>query len=1089
MKKLCVFLASLLLVGIQMVQAQTVRITGTVTSSEDGMPLPGVSVIVKGTTIGGATDANGKYEINAPADAQALTFSFVGFKVQEVGIGGRAVIDVVLESESVEMKEVVVTALGITREKKALGYAVQDVKADELNKAGQTNVLNAITGKVAGVQIVGASGNTGGSAKILIRGVASVSGSNDPLFVIDGVPLDNSSFNSSSANAGGGGYDYGNLGQDVNPEDIESISVLKGASASALYGTRALNGVILITTKKGSTKKGIGVTVNSGVTIEKAAYFPAHQKLYGGGVTYSDGEGGVNGFIPQNIDGTDYLLVDYATDETWGPRYDRNLLVLPWNAFDAWDTENYLVPKPWVYPKNDFESFFETGLTFTNSVAVNGTTDKSSYRLSYTNLDVNGYMPGNEMTRNSVGFSGTSKISKYLEASTNVNYVRTWAKGRPETGYGDKNPIMRMHQWGQNQIDYKELKAYKNPDGTQRTWNRVSWDNPTPNYSDNPYWASYKNAPEDIRNRYFGNIQLTANILEWLKARGRVSIDHYDYTIEERSAIGSQALSFYDIKTRVFTEMNYEFMLMVNKNFGEDFSLNAMVGTNRMDRKYGLTGGYTQGGLLLKDWYSLDNSAVPAGVYNTKTWKRINSVYGSATLGYKSMVYLDLTLRGDWASTLPENENFFTYPSVTTSFIFTELPILKDQNILSFGKVRLNWAQVGGDTDPYRLGNVYLANDNFGTDPNYQLPTTLNNPFLKPEKTNSYEVGTELKFLNNRLGIDFTYYNNVTTNQIIPVPTSATTGYTQQVINAGKVTNKGIELLITGTPVQLENGFKWDVTFNFAKNANEVVELADGVDTYRLASLFGMEVHAEAGQKYGTIRGYKYVTDSNGNKIVGTNGRYLQRSTIETIGSYLPDWNAGLTNTFSYKGIELSAQIDMQHGGQMFSLTHMWGVYSGILKKTAATNANGANIRDEIADGGGVLVDGVYGRLDANGNVEYLDAAGNVVADPVQNATYIDGTRWAADYYSRARGSQNTFDTDYIKLREVRIGYNLPKKFTGPFSNVKVSAYGRNLAIWNRDKGVDWDPEYVHGSGNVQGIEGGALPSLRTYGFNLTFDF
>lgn len=1087
MKRLCVFLAGLVLVGISFAQAQTVRITGTVTSSEDGMPIPGVSVVVKGTTIGGITDPDGKYGLNVPSDAQTLIYSFVGLKTQEVAIGGRAIIDVVMEPEMLQVEEVVVTALGITRQKKALGYAVQDVKGDELNKAGQTNVLNALTGKIAGVQISGASGNTGGSAKILIRGVASVSGSNDPLFIIDGVPVDNQSFNTTTANAGGGGYDYGNMAQDINPDDIESISVLKGASASALYGTRALNGVILITTKKGKQTKGIGVSVSSGVAFDKAAYFPKHQKLYGGGVTISDADGGVNGFATANIGGTDYLLVDYQTDESWGPKYDPNIMVLKWNAFDAWDTKNYLNPTPWVYPKNDFESFFETGVTLTNSVSINGSNETSSFRMSYTNMDVDGYMPGNEMSKNALAFSGSSKVSKYLEASTNVNYVRTWAKGRPETGYGDKNPIMRMHQWGQTSVDYKEMKAYKNPDGTQRTWNRIAWNNPKPNYSDNPYWSSYENAPEDLRNRFYGNIGLTGMITDWLKARGRVNMDHYDFTIEEKSAIGSQALPFYDLQTRVFTEMNYEFMLMADKRFGEDFTVSAMIGANRMDRTYDRTGGYTQGGLLLRNWYNLQNSAVPAGVYNNSTWKRINSIFGSATVGYKSMVYLDLTWRGDWASTLPKENNFYKYPSVTTSFIFTELPALKDQTILPFGKIRLNWARVGGDTDPYRLASVYTANDNFGTNPNYQLPTTLNNSTLKPEETTSYEAGIELKFFNNRLGVDFTYYDNTTINQIIPVPTSATTGYTQQVINAGKVTNKGIELLLTGTPVQLSNGFRWDVTLNFAKNNNKIVELAEGVDTYRLASLFGNEVHAEAGQKYGTIRGYNFVSDDKGNILVGTNGRYVN-GPVETVGSYLPDWNAGLTNTFSYKGFDMSIQIDMQRGGQMFSLTNMWGMYSGILEETAAVNANGVNIREDVADGGGVLVDGVYGYKDANGNVVYTDAAGNVVDSPVKNATYISGERWAWDHYARARAAQNTFDTDYVKLREIRIGYSIPAKYTGPFRNVKLSAYGRNLAIWGRDN-EHFDPEYVHGSGNVQGIEGGALPSLRTYGFNLTFDF
>ncbi|MDZ4203205.1 MAG: SusC/RagA family TonB-linked outer membrane protein [Bacteroidales bacterium] len=1084
MRKMTLLLACLLF-AMQAALAQR-AITGTVTSAEDGAGIPGVTVLVKGTTIGVTTDLTGKFLISVPANARVLVFSFVGMKTKEVSIDNQTIINVTLESDVFDLEGVVVTALGISREKKSLGYSVQEVKGDDIKQVGQTNLLNSLTGKIAGVQITGATGNTGGSAKILIRGVASVSGSNGPLFIVDGVPIDNSSYNTATANVGAGGYDYGNMAQDLNPEDIESISVLKGAAASALYGSRALNGVILVTTKKGKSQKGFGVTYNTGVTFERIAFNPEHQKTFGGGDVYS-GAGTLDGFETAVINGKTYRIVDFKLDESWGPKYNPSIKVLGWNAFDSWDAKNYLIEKPWVYPENNHLSMFNTGATYNNSIAISGGNDMGDLRLSYTNMTVEGYTPNNKMDRNSVNFSGTGKFSKNLEVFTNVNYVRTGANGRPETGYGDHNPVMRMNQWGQNQLDYKELRDYLNPDGTQRTWNRTSWNDPTPVYSDNPYWTYYQNYAIDLRNRVFGNVGFSLTLLDWLKFRTRINMDHYDFTAESRVAKGSQAESGYRLEQRVFTEMNYEGMFLINKNINEDLIFNAILGGNRMDQSFILTGGNTVGGLLLRDWYNLQNSVVPSLAFHNTFEKRINSIFGSATLGYRSMLYLEATWRGDYSSALPKENNFYQYPSLTTSFIFSELGVLKDNPILAFGKLRLNLAKVGGDTDPYRLASVYLANNNFGTSPNYQLPATLNNPDLLPEESTSYEAGLELMFFNNRIGLDLTYYNTVTENQIIPVPTSASTGYTLQIINAGKMENKGVEVLLTGVPLKNKNGLTWNVSLNFAKNNNKVIELAEGVDTYRLASLFGVEIHAEKGQKYGTIRGFNYVLDKNGNRIVGTNGRYLN-GPVETLGSYLPDWNAGLINSFSYKGVDLSVQIDMQKGGQMFSLTHAFGTYSGILARTAGLNEKGVELREPAANGGGVLLNGVYGKLVA-GNIVYTDAAGNVVTTPITNATRIETTRWAWDHYSRARGAQNVFNTDYIKLREVRIGYTIPAKFTGPVRNVRVSAFGRNLAIWGRADGVDWDPEYVHGSGNVQGIEGGALPSLRTIGLSLNLNF
>jgi len=1086
MKKLCVFLASLLLVGIQMVQAQTVRITGTVTSSEDGMPLPGVSVIVKGTTIGGATDANGKYEINAPADAQALTFSFVGFKVQEVGIGGRAVIDVVLESESVEMKEVVVTALGITREKKALGYAVQDVKGDDLAKVRTQNVVSALSGRVAGVQVTSSAGQMGGGAKINVRGNTSLTKNNQPLFVVDGVPLDNSDY--SYGATGGGGYDLGNLASDINPDDIESVSVLKGASATALYGSRAANGVIMVTTKKGkqTADKTIGVAINSSVTFEKAKYFPQYQKKYGGG--------GDPSFIDITVGGVDYLYPDYSWDESWGPKYDKNIFVLNWNSFDEWDTKNYLVEKPWVYPKNDYTYFFETGVTYQNNISVTASDKNSALRLSYTNMDVKGIYPKSTLKRNTINLSGSSKISKYLDAWINANYVQNEAVGRPETGYGDRNPVQKMWQWIHTSVDYKELSEYKNPDGTQRTWNRNAYDDPTAAYTDNPYWSRYENYQNDRRDRVYGNYGLNVTFTPWLKLTGRMGTDFYRMYSEERSAIGSQAQSEYYQNVNTNLEVNSELFLSFNKRVVEDkVGISALLGGNRLDRKYWRNGGVTAGGLIQPKLYNLSNSLNKATVFDQVSWKRINSIYANVTLDYNRLVFLELTGRNDWSSTLPDNQRSFFYPSATVSFILTELEALKNQSIVSFAKVRGGIAQVGNDTGPFELLDYVTINSTFmdselEQNPRMSYSSTLNNPKLRPEKTTSWEIGTEIKFLQNRIGLDLSYFYKETKDQIVPVRVSGATGYSQKIINAGKMTNKGLEIAISGTPIAGKD-FTWEVLLNMSTLKNKVDEIAPGLDYLTLGNgPFKVQSGAFVGRTYPIIYGTDYVKDENGNKIVSTDGFYLP-SEIKPLANVTPNFTAGLTNTFTYKGIEFSFLIDMQRGGNMYYLSYMWGMYSGILEESAKNNELGNNIRDDAASGGGVLIDGVYGEYNSStGEITYLDADGNASAEPIKNTTRVEGIDWAKAHYD-GPDRQSIFSTDFIKLREVRLAYNIPAKYTGPIKGLKVSAYARNIAIFGAAT-KHFDPEYLQMAGsNAQGIEGGYLPSTMTFGFGLNFNF
>ena len=1085
MKKLFLLIALFVFLG-GYTFAQTRVITGTITSAVEGEgPIPGVTVQVKGTTIGASTDVNGKYSITAPASATTLVFSYIGMKSLEVEIGGRSVIDGTLESDLVGLNEVVVTALGISREKKALGYAVQDVKGDDLTKVRTQNVVSTLSGRVAGVQISTATGQMGGGAKINIRGNTSLTKNNQPLFVVDGIPIDNSDY--SYGATGGGGYDLGNLASDINPDDIESISVLKGASASALYGSRAANGVVMVTTKKGKTsaEKSFGVTVNSSVSFDQAKYFPQYQKLYGGG--YGD-------FNTITIDGKDYNYPSYEIDESWGPKLDPSVKVLPWNAFDEFDTQNYMKEVPWVYPENDYTYFFKTGINYTNNVAVNASNNKGALRLSYTNMDVKGIYPNSTLKKNTVNLSGNITVNERLDTWINANYVQNVAVGRPETGYGDRNPVQKMWQWIHNNVDYKALENYKTPAGAQRTWNRNWYDDPTPAYTDNPYWSSYENYENDRRDRFYGNYGLNLNLAPWLKFTGRMGLDYYKLFTEERFAIGSQAISEYYKSVWTNMDVNTEFFFTIEKRFSNDMiGLSSIIGGNRLDRKYWRDGGVSVGGLMLPGLYNLSNSYNKPTVYDTHNWKRINSIYANASLDYNRMLYLDLTGRNDWSSTLPSGGRSYFYPSATLSLVLTELSGLKDNNVLSFAKVRGGVAQVGNDTSPYDLIDYVTLNTSF-TDvygvlnPRMGFSSTLANANLKPERTNSWEVGAELKFLQNRINLDVSYFYKETIDQIVSVRVSGSSGYGFKNINAGKMVNKGIEVALGGTPVKTRD-FSWDIMLNLATIENTVEEIGPGLDYLTLGSgPFKVQSGAFVGMSYPIIYGTDYVKDDLGNIIVGPSGNYLP-SEIKPLANVTPNFTAGLTNSFRFKGFDLNVLFDMQRGGNMYYLSYMWGMYSGIIEESAKINENGKNIRDDVADGGGVLLDGVYGDYNAvTKEITYLNEDGSESAVPVKNVTRLDGQAWAEHHYD-GPDSQSIFSTDFIKLREISLGYNIPANWTGPIKGVRVSAYARNLAIFGAAT-KHFDPEYLQMAGsNAQGIEGGYLPSLVTYGCGLNFNF
>lgn len=1042
-----------------------IRVSGTVTSSDDGEPVVGASILVQGTKTGTVTDVDGNFQLTAPEGSE-LKVSYLGMKTKNVKAA--ASLKIVLQSDNRTLDDVVVTALGVSREKKALGYAVSEVKGSDLIKSrgGVSNPVNALQGKVAGLQISSSSGSMGGSSKIIIRGASSLSGNNQPLFVVDGVPIEGTDYNATETARGAGGYDYGNLVQDINPDDIENISVLKGAAASALYGSRASNGVIMITTKRGQKDQGLGVEYSSTVGFETVTKLPKLQSQYGGGYGYAgDYSYGSEGddFKTQTVNGVAYTIPDYGMDESWGPKLDGRQVV-SWADLQKWEAGGKVgnpTTSPWSPATSDYRDFFKTGVSYTNNVAISKAYDNSAFRISYTNTAMTGYLPNSSQYKNTVSVNGNiMSKDKKLNVFTSVNFFNSRTKGRQDTGYGDNNIMVKFTQWGQRQLNMDELKAlYLKDDGTQGSWNRGGFDDPTIQYHNNVYWSRYMNYENDSRNRIYGNVGVNYQILPQLKAQYKVNLDFYADKQYERNAVYSQELSGYKESSRQQYELNHEFMLMYNQAFG-DYSVTANLGANIMQRHYELIYGQTQGGLAIPLYYNLANSITTPKAYNYKLEKGINSLFGDVTLGWKSMLYLEATLRGDKSSTLPKSNNTYVYPSVTASWLFSEL--LKDKAPwLSYGKLRAGYARVGNDTDPYQVLQTYTQYTNIDSStPGYRLANTLSNSNLKPESTKSWEFGLETSFFNNRVGFDLTYYTTTTSNEILPLSVSGSTGYIYKMINSGTIENKGVEFAFHATPVKTRK-FEWTTNITLASNKNTVKSLADGVDYYRISSApFKVEIGAVVGKPYGVIMGTNYVYDKNGNKCVDSKGLYMSTSGNEDIGHIYPDFTGGWSNSFKWGNFDASFQFDFSKGGHFFSTTQMWGYYCGMFEETAA---NGVREKGIISDG-----------------VVYETGEKNTVG--------VSARDYYENYYN-GPAAQNILRSDYIKLREVTVGYTFKLNPVWFIKSLRLSAYGRNLGVWGPDC-KNFDPEMiVTSSGNIQGIEGGATPMVANYGLTVNLKF
>lgn len=1079
------FLVLLVVLMAQLTFAQERAVSGTV-SDNAGLPLPGVSVLVKGTKTGAQTDFDGKYSIKATS-SQTLVFSYIGMKTQEVKASTTS-INVKLKDDSVELGEVVVTtALGIKREKKSLGYATQEVKAADLTAgAGSGNFLNELSGKVAGVNIK-RNNNFGGSTSAISRGVKALGQTNEMLIVVDGMPINNANTNSNQGNqtAGRGTtYDYGNNGMDINPDDIESINVLKGAAASALYGYLAGNGVIMITTKKGKAKTGMGITVSSEVVtggIDKST-FPKYQNKYGAGYgPYYEDPSGL--FLYRDIDGdgNDDLVVPTSEDASFGAAFDPNKLVYNWNAFTPY-SDSYGKATPWQAAKNGPITFFTSPLSISNSVSFEDGNEKTSVVFNYNNTKQNGIMPNSELKKNSFSLKLNHQFTDKLSLSTFANYSQQNTIGRNSTGYND-NIAGMFRQWFQTNVDIQELKqVYERSGGQNVTWN---WSDPTdlrPIYWDNPYFTRYQNYQNDTRNRFTGYAKLDYILTDWLTATGKVSSDSYAEIREERRADGSVPAEFginrndessgYQRYNRNFSEQNYDFILTFKKNISEDFSFNGILGGSAKRSSVNSILASTEGGLIVPGIYSLTNSksTVPFPLEGA-TKDGVNSYYASVSLGYKDMFFLDATSRRDAFSVLPKGNNSLFSNSVSGSFLFTKL-VNKDW--LSFGKLRAGYSESPLGTPSLSLVDTYTKYDPFNGQQLYSVNSIKNNPNLAPIKTVAQEIGLEMQFFNRRLGFDVSVYKNENSGEAVNVPFSTSTGYSSKYINAADIVNKGIEVQFNVTPIKT-NDFAWDVFVNWSKNNSEVVALAPGIENLQLNSFQGgVSLNAVVGQPLGIIKGTDF-TYLDGQKVVAANGRYkLNTSTNNIIGDINADWIGGIRNKFTYKNFSLGFLIDMKKGGDIWSLDQSYGQATGLYAESAGINELGNPIRNTIANGGGIILPGVQ-----------ADGTANTVRTPSPNQYgNMQG-------YRRMPNKAFIYDAGFIKLREVNITYVLPSSIVSKMhlTEMKFSLVGSNL--WIIDKSLPYaDPESGLGSSLASsGYSTGSLPTTRNIGCNVTFKF
>lgn len=1065
----------------QMVVSET-TVKGTVLDTK-GEPLIGVSVLVKGTTRGTATDVNGKYELAVDDGAATLVFSFVGYVRKEVVVGSQSEINVTLAEDTQNLSEVVVTALGIKRDKRALGYSVQEIGGEAISTAKEANLATTLAGKMAGVQVTRSANGAGGSSRVVIRGSNSLVGNSQPLYVIDGIPMDNSNPNSPSST---GGIDYGDGISNINPEDVESISVLKGPNAAALYGQRGSNGVVLITTKSGKSRKGIGIKYGVDYSVGDALVLPDFQDEYGQGL-----DGNFTHF--RGNDGKIYTWAAAQAGNIQGmpkvsggrDRFTRASWGAPMNGQqyeDQWGNVLNFTPQP-----NTFQTFFRKEKQLVNNLSLEGGNDNINYRLSYGNTNIDGYTPGNTLKRNNVNLRTVAKITPKLELDVKANYIGQKGANRPTVSDASDNPaylfisqprsipmsVLANSAWTAEDVA-KQLGYGTVPFvGMEKTY-------ATNSSTANPYWTVDHTRNADDRQRLLGMIRLSYQFNDWIRLTAKTGTDFYtDQRLRYREKGTYQSANRNgDISEQVtrVREDNSDILLSLTPQLSKDISLGLNLGANHQ-KFYSRTTGNTGNEFIVPGLYAINNTLINSYVFGL-TESSINSVYLSGQVGYKEFLFLDFSARNDWSSTLSPANNSFFYPAVSASFVLTDAFNIQS-NTLSFLKLRASVAQAGSSGSPYQLTGTYsLDQVAHGGVPLASFASTIPDPNLKNELTTSMEFGVEARFFKNRAGLALAYYSASTKNQILDVPLPPASTFASRRINAGEIRNRGVELTLNGTPVKTAGGFTWDATFNFSRNRNQVVSLAEGVDTYVLGADRGVNVVAEPGKPFGTLigNGFQWLRDDSGNRLIDpTTGLPLKSNSkiLYELGNALPNWIGGFNNSFRYKGITLSGLFDISQGGKIYSQSLREELIYGTIKKTLPG-------RD-----GTYVADGVVASKSDNGT---WTGTGQANTKQVK----------AQDYWNVVAPDKDNVipeemlnDASYIMFRELTLNYQLPNALISrtPFKSIRAGIYGRNLFyVQRKTEGFAPEASSFNVNNSSLGLESTALPLLRYFGVSLNVE-
>ena len=1038
------FLVLLVVLVAQFTFAQERAVSGVV-SDNAGLPLPGVSVLVKGTKSGAQTDFDGKFSIRATS-SQVLIFSYVGMTTQEIKASSTS-INVKMQDASVQLEGVIVTALGIKKSEKAIGYAAQSVKGEALTEARESNLVNALSGKIAGVQVTNSSGAVGASSRVVLRGNSSITGNNQALFVVDGVPFDNSSSSNADAN---GGRDLPNGVASISPDDIESMTVLKGPNAAALYGLRASNGVIIITTKSGKSLKSKGsVSFNSNTTFSNPLVVPNYQNSYGQGATsnyfeYVDGAGG--GY-------------NDGVDESWGPALDKGLSFVQWDSYKVDGA-----PLPWVSQPNNVRDFYETAVSISNNLSLSSGNDDANFRMSVGTTDEKGMLPHTDFKKFNVSLNGNIKLSEKLRSGGSLMYFNDKSNNVPTGGYDNEN-VAQQFIWSARNINFSDFRDYKSlplaPVGTPAEGTPLNWNN---NYQNNPYWVLATNRNTFNKDRFTGSAFLNYELAKNFTANGKISLDHYSQLVTSRKAIGTNSVSggSYSENSLRYSEINTEMILGYKNSITEDIAFSINFGANNMKRIVTQNFGAITA-LELPNFYNLSNikSGTTPIFGNQYNEVRIGSVFGFGQVSYKNFFYVDFSGRNDWASVLPLQNNSFFYPAVSGSLVLSEILNTKESAI-NYIKLRGGWSKVGGTgaLGAYNLNSTYtLANNGWGNQAS--TPNTQFNSNLKPETVVGTEIGIDLNAFQNRLRFAGTYYTKVSSDLLVPIQVSASTGVTSVWDNIAEMENKGIELQLGITAVKTKD-FSFDIDLNFAKNDNTVTSLG-GLDTYILGQQWGITLEARKGESYGSLVGRGFAKDTNGN-VIYKNGLPVIETDKKILGNITPDWTGGANFTVKYKGFDFTTLIDAKVGGDVHSMTYAWGRYAGTLEETLIGRETGVV-------GNGVMSDGAGGF--------------------VPNNVVVSAKSFNQSSYGNTIEESAIFDATYVKLRQMSLGYTFPKQWLNgtSISDFKFSVVARNLAILYKEA-PHIDPETGFSSSNAnQGMEFGQIPSASSYGFNISVKF